>query len=167
MTARWYVLDINPEQWRIGTVSPGRRNGKVFARVSPDHQLQGYQEAVKELLEDTAQLTPGEVTLTLVFWRQREEYTTDSQRKQRRHEADLTNLQKGLEDALQDVLIENDRNVREIHSYIAEQNTETTGCVAIKVEPWKGFDPSILPEHVWLQVDFVRSPDAPHQQEIL
>jgi Holliday junction resolvase RusA-like endonuclease len=150
---RWYVLDINPEQWRVGPLSVGRANGGQFARVGPDQQLQAYQNAVKEILEEDAQLTPGLVKLTLIFWRQMEEYKTQKSKANRRHQADLTNLQKALEDAIQGVLIDNDRDVREVHSFIAEQDHNTRPLVVIKVEPWNGFDPGNLPGHVWIEID--------------
>jgi Holliday junction resolvase RusA-like endonuclease len=146
---RWYILEINPEQWKIGPLSVGRANGGQFARIGPDHQLQAYQNAVKELLEDDCELVTGKVKLTLVFWRQMEEYKTARSRTSRRHQADLTNLQKALEDAIQGVLIENDREVQEVHSYIAAQGHFTRPLVVIKVEEWREFNPEILPSEVW------------------
>lgn len=165
MTDRWYIIDLNPEPWRVGPVNVGRKNGKPYASVGPDLQLKGFQTAVKDLLEEDADLTEGEVVLTLIFWRQMEEYKSYQARTARRHQADLTNLQKAIEDAIQDVLITNDRNVREVHSYIAEQDHDTVPCIAIRVQPWYGFNPEVLPPDAWLRVDAL-NPIQPDQLEL-
>jgi hypothetical protein len=164
---RFYVLAMNPLPWKVGPVTTGRKGGKIFGRVGPDRELQGYQEGVRELLEDKAYMYTGDVEVRLWFWRNMEPYLTPQARTHRKHQADATNMQKAIEDAIQGVLIENDRNVRRITSTIVEQAHDIEPCVVIQILPWQGFDPDVLPEHVWIEVEYVRSPDAPRQESIL
>lgn len=154
---QWYVLDLNPIQWAVGPVVTGRKGGKIYGNIGRNQELHAYKEAVREALEDIAVLIPGEVELRLYFWRQREEYVTHQARTHRKHEADLTNLQKAFEDALQDLCIENDKNVRAVRTVVVEQAVNTTPCVAFKVEPWQGMDPDELPTSVWMRVDSLSS----------
>jgi Holliday junction resolvase RusA-like endonuclease len=160
---QWYVLDINPSPWAIGPVVTGRKGGKIYGNVGRNQELHAYKEAVRELLEDTAVLVPGEVEIHMYFWRQREEYLTHQARTHRKHEADLTNMQKAFEDALQRVLIENDKNVRAVRTVVVEQDTDTTPCIAFRVVPWQGLDPSELPSSVWMQIDSLNNSEKPQQ----
>lgn len=153
MNAAWYYLDLNPEPWSIGTISTGRKNGKVFGRMSPNHGLVAYQEAVRSELEDVVSLPPGEYELVFYFWRQRIQYETASGRKATKNQVDATNMQKALEDALQGVLIDNDRNVRDIRSVIVEQGTSVRPAVVIKAAPWVHFNHAEIPETMWDKVD--------------
>jgi Holliday junction resolvase RusA-like endonuclease len=161
---QWYVLDLNPIQWAVGPVVTGRRGGKIYGNIGRNQELHAYKEAVGELLEDIAVLVPGEVELHMYFWRQREEYQTHQARTHRKHEADLTNLQKALEDALQDSVIQNDKNVKAVRVVVVEQDTETTPCVVFKVEPWQGFNPDELPTSVWMQVELLNISRDSHKQ---
>lgn len=161
---QWYVLDLNPIQWAVGPVVTGRRAGRIYGNIGRNQELHAYKKAVREALEDIAALVPGEVELRLYFWRQREEYVTHQARTHRKHEADLTNLQKAFEDALQDLCIENDKNVRAMRTVVVEQDTATVPCVVFKVEPWQGFNPDELPTSVWMRVDSLRgSSESPRQ----
>ena len=164
-SGQWYVLDLNPIQWAVGPVVTGRKGGKVYGNIGRNQELHAYKEAVREILEDTAPTAVlGEVELFIYFWRQREEYQTHQARTHRKHEADLTNLQKAFEDAIQDVMIENDKNVKAVRTVVVEQDVNTTPCVVFKVEPWLGLDPSELPTSVWMQVDSLnRSDESPTQ----
>lgn len=135
VTMRWFKLDINPEPWAVGPVGYSRRGGKMSAYVGRNQQLDAYKEAVREVLGEQT-LAVGLHTLHLFFWRNRAEYTTPQARTHRKHEADLTNLQKATEDALQGVLFGNDRDVREVHSYLVEQGPEVTPQIIIGIESW-------------------------------
>lgn len=131
---KWFLLEVNPEPWAIGDVSVGRKSGKLFPIVGRNAQLYNYQEAVKELLGDTPMLPPGKYKLEFYFWRQQAAYTSDKNRRVRKHEADATNLQKGLEDALQGILIANDRDVIDIHSTLVEQGPDVKPMVILGVQ---------------------------------
>ena len=137
MTWRWHLLrGINPEPWVAPTASAARINGKIVPRFSTSQQLITYQQAIREELA-ASQPEPllGPVQVRFYFWRQLEPYTNEKARKARRHEADVTNLQKALEDACQGILFGNDRDVRFIASWIIQQSAEADPAILIGVAP--------------------------------
>jgi hypothetical protein len=123
MIQRRFVLNVNPEPWAIGDLDVGRsKSGKQFARVAPNHQLVAFQEAVRgELEEEEGFPEDLNYKLTFYFWRRLDWYLDASDRKRYAHQADATNMQKGLEDALQGTLFDNDRDVHDIRSVVVEQ----------------------------------------------
>lgn len=139
MNEEWHFLWLNPEPWTSPNVATQRvAGGRVVPRVYKDEGLCVYQEAVKEMLDGRNMLIfdPGQkIALEFYFWRRLPDYTTDAQRRARKHEADATNLQKALEDALQGILFENDRDVVDIRSRIMEQGHDTEPLIAIKIRP--------------------------------
>ena len=149
MMSHWFVLPVNPEPWAIGSLGIGRRNGKMFPQIGPNLQLVSFKEAIRSELLNVAKLPPGEYELRLFFWRRLDDYETQSGRRHRKHIADATNLQKATEDALQDVLIDNDRNVRKISSEVVEQGASVTPRVVVYAKMWEEFDPSQIPDNVW------------------
>jgi Holliday junction resolvase RusA-like endonuclease len=148
MNDRWFVLSINPDPWAIGPLGVGKRNGKMFPYVGRNTQLDSYKQAIKEELREIEPLPQGDYELNFYFWRRLDEHGSG-----RKHIADATNMQKATEDALQDVLFDNDRNVRDIRSVVVEQDSDTTPCVVIRARLWQGLNPEEIPEHVWEQVD--------------
>lgn len=151
----WLHVPVNPEPWAIGDVSVGKRGGKIFPRVSPNGQLVAFQEAVRSELNGREALPPGEYDLYFYFWRRLDDYETESGRRHRKHYADATNMQKATEDALQGVLIDNDRNVRKVGSEIVEQGPDVTPAIVIRAEMYAGLTPheeSAIPESIWAQM---------------
>lgn len=130
---RWYVLEVNPEQWAIGDVSVGRKNGKLYPSVGRNAELYNYQQAVKEILDGSQMLPEGKYRLEFFFWRQQSVYT-GAKKKVKKNQVDATNLQKALEDALQGVLFGNDRDVVDIHSVIVEQGPDVRPLIVLGVE---------------------------------
>lgn len=115
-----YVLPINPEPWAIGDVS----FSKTGKRITPNAQLVNYQEAVRQYIKQNYPGCPmcvSECELNFYFWRRLDTYMTSGARMHTRHVADATNLQKGLEDALQGTVLYNDRLVRRVTSEIVNQ----------------------------------------------
>lgn len=157
MNSHWFVIPVNPEPWSVGTISTGRKNGGTFGRMSPSALLVAYQEAVREHLDGVPELPFGDYDLRFFFWRELEEYRTESGRRQSRHVADATNMQKALEDALQGYLIDNDRNVQHIESTIVDQGKDVKPCIVIEARPWVGMNPDLIPPEVWSQVDGVEA----------
>lgn len=156
MTPRWFYLSVNPEPWAVGSLGIGKRNGKFIPRLSPNPQLQAFQEAVREELKGSEQLPEGEYILTFYFWRRLDDYETESGRRHRKHWVDTTNLQKGCEDALQGVLFDNDRRVRRVTSEVVEQGPEVVPSVVIKAELYAGmspYDERDIPETVWALIN--------------
>lgn len=153
MQDRWFHLPLNPEPWAIGSIGIGKRGGKIHPTMSPNPQLVTYKEAIKEELGKVQPLPEGEYDLYFWFWRVLDSYTLASGRDSRRKQADATNLQKATEDALQGLLIGNDRNVRKIGSEIVEQGPEVKAGIVIRARPWEGHNPDEIPSHVWDLVD--------------
>ena len=141
----WFVLEVNPEPWAIGPLSTGRANGKVFPKVGRNMQLHSYKEAIKEELGKPDVFFQSKVELQFFFWRRRDSYSTPQAKAHRKHEADLTNLQKATEDALQGVLFKNDKDVNLIRSVMVEQGADVNGRVVIGIR--RGSDtPNVMAE---------------------
>lgn len=153
MNERWFTLDVNPDPWAIGPLQLGKRNGKFFPHVGPNRQLLAYKETVAELLGDITPLEPGEYDLSFYFWRR-----LDGSGRNVKHSADATNLQKATEDALQGILFGNDRDVRKISSEVVEQGPDVRPMVVIRAQMYDGLDPSLIPSHVWEQIDKAEMP---------
>ena len=139
----WHWLDgINPEPWTAPNMAVQHgQGGRAHPVAYKSLGLRVYQEAVKEELDGRATLIfdPGTpITLDFYFWRKLPDYTTDESRRARKHEADATNMQKALEDALQGVLFENDRDVKRISSEIMEQGHDVEPRIGIRIGLWTG-----------------------------
>jgi len=147
METRWFYVPVNPEPWETGGLAIHRRGGKTFPVMTPSGRLEAYKEAVREELAAYDQLPWREYQLTFYFWRKLEaSLTVESGRRITPHQVDATNMQKALEDALQGVLISNDRDVRRIESVIVEQGTAVkTPRTFIRADKWIGFEVDELP----------------------
>lgn len=139
VSSKYYVLNINPEPWAIGDVSAGRSasTGRITGRISPNPNLVAYQNAVREELAGVEKLNISDYSLTFFFWRQQARYLDAADRRRQRNQADATNLQKGLEDGLQEVLFDNDRDVKDIRSVIVDQGPKVESKILIVAEPIK------------------------------
>lgn len=119
-----HVLALNPEPWTSPSVAQrGPRRGVM---VYKNEQLRTYQLAIKELLgERVPEFPPGtRIALRFYFWRN----TTKGQ------PADATNMQKATEDAIQGLLLDNDRHVVHVESWLMDQGTDVEGRVVIGLE---------------------------------
>jgi Holliday junction resolvase RusA-like endonuclease len=157
---RWYTLaGINPEPWAIGPLSVIQRGAKRWPVVGPNLQLQTYQSAVRQAIQNQGvpKIVDVECQLTFYFWRRLDRYVAPNERRHARHVADATNMQKGLEDALQGVLLTNDRLVSVISSRIVEQTTETSpGIIICLRTPCDNMLPGDIPTEVILKFDAER-----------
>lgn len=124
----WYSVDINPEPWAIGPLGTGRRGGKIWAYIGQNQQLKTYQEAVAEEVGEQP-LLEGDIYLLFLFWRQ-------VLSEHNKNYADVTNLQKSTEDALQGVLYKNDRATRRVTSLLMAQGPDVEGRVIIGIEQY-------------------------------
>lgn len=157
----WYVLPLNPEPWAVGPLSVSRgQGGRFFPRMGQNQQLASYQEAVRsELRRQRAtmvELGEGYYAYELVFMFHQvlAKYITASGRKSQQKAADLTNLTKATEDAIQGILISNDKLVEKSTLYVQRSEAENAvPFVAIGVGPYLGLNPSELPVEVWDKVD--------------
>lgn len=119
LNGQWFFLSIQPEPWRVPPMSPGRKGGKLFVTSGSDEQLVTYQEGVKDLVRahDDVRKWEGRLKLTFYYRRQLGKGIAH---------ADVTNMNKALEDALQGVLYENDRTVKDVRGVEIEQSTDVT-----------------------------------------
>lgn len=157
----WYTLKLTPQPWALGPLSVGRKAGGFFPKVGLNTQLDVYQKAVRKALEDqSAQVIKGEVELKFYFSRALESSIRSSGRRVQANKADATNLQKATEDALQGVLIENDRNVVAVSSVIFDQGPEARSFVIIRVSRPTDHE-SEVPESVWQKVLEEPKPASP------
>ena len=142
---RRYSLEVNPHQWAIGPVTTIKRGGKTIPMVGRNVQLHNFKEAVKremKRLYGPQDIMEGPVEMRFWFWRNRPAYETHQARTHRKHEADATNLQKSLEDALQGVLYKNDKQVQKITSEIVEQEQDIWGHIIIEIDD---YEPTLPP----------------------
>lgn len=131
---QWYILEVNPEPWSVGQIGYARKGGKMTAYMGRNAQLDAYKEAVREeLLTKNPLLLEGKIHLQFFFWRRMDDYETAQGKRARKHEADLTNMQKATEDALQGILFKNDKDVISVRAHLVEQGTDTFGRVVVGV----------------------------------
>lgn len=156
----WYVLPLNPEPWAVGPLSVGRgKGGKFFPRMGANQQLVNYQEAVRsELRRQRAEMIElGEgynaYELVFVFHQVLYKYMTGSGRTSQQKQADLTNLVKATEDALQGILISNDTLVEKQTNYVQRSEGDAVPYVIIGVGPYLAINPNEFPPEVWDGVD--------------
>ncbi len=120
----------------MGTVYVVTAGKRPFPKVSPNKTLKVYQDAVQaELLVEDIGILPGPMySVRFSFSRQRTQYTTVSGRTSTRNHADVTNMQKSTEDALQGVRLGNDRDVVRTESrLIGPQRPTTLPYVVIEI----------------------------------
>lgn len=132
----WYQFHVNPEPWAIGPVSVGRRGGKMIPIVGRNQALDAYKEAIKEdfgYRYPGDSMLPGQYSLDFFFWRKLEAGVTVG-RDRRQHQADGTNLMKATEDALQGLVIDNDRNVMRAGWAIVSQGPDVVPGVVVRVQ---------------------------------
>lgn len=141
----FFILPINPEPWVVPPMSAGRIGRKLIVKAGRDVPTWSYKEAIKEeLIERGATMLPAPYRIHFLFYRQQATYELASGRKNTKNEADATNMQKLTEDALQDVLIDDDKDSRHITSQIVEQGKYAPGMVGIFVTGnWKVDQPEI------------------------
>ena len=123
---RIVIRGINPEPWAIGTVNCwGRGKGTI----SPNLKMLNYQNALREELTErldsggTVKLTGWALDLHIYYFRSTEHGQP----------ADVTNLNKATEDALQGILFTNDRINRKVTGEIIEQHpmVEHVGLIIV------------------------------------
>jgi Holliday junction resolvase RusA-like endonuclease len=163
-TWSWFVLDVNPEPWAIGPLSVTRNKGKLIPYVGRNLQLHAYKQAVKSELGEGHTLIVGPVELRFYFWRRRDSYTTPQARGHRKHEADVTNLQKSTEDALQGILFKNDKDTNDVRSVMVEQGANVHGRVVIAVRKGTVF-PEVAAELPAMVTELISELNDPESED--
>ncbi len=156
----FYVIALNAEPWAIGPLGVARKNG-VHPYIGPNQKLQAYQEALREHLQGSP-MTTGEVEVRLIIWRQIESMKVYTGKNRKGKTSDATNIQKATEDALQGVLIENDRNVRKISTQIVSQKEDTMPCIVIGIKPYVE-EKIDMPFSIWDRIEEVRRTALPNE----
>ncbi|AVD99562.1 RusA-like resolvase [Gordonia phage Butterball] len=138
------ALNLNPEPWAMGDVQVITKGRRPWPKVTPNKTLKSYQDAlVAELLAGGAESLPGPYySIRYSFSRQRTQYETRS-KTVTRNWADVTNMQKGTEDALQGVFLPNDRAViQNLSRLVSSQEVTTWPYVVIEIRhSIEGFRP--------------------------
>ena len=152
-TEKFFVIGINAEPWAVGSLGVGRKGKGHYPYMSPNQKLQAYQNALREELAGAEMLT-GKVEVRLFVWRRIEKMKVYGGRDRKGKTSDATNIQKATEDAIQNLLIENDRNVRRISTEIVREDEDTEPCIVIAVRPYETQDLG-LPDAIWAEIDKV------------
>ena len=134
----YHITGINPEPWVAPEASIGRRNGKLFVQFHTSDTLRTYQQAVKEeIVLQNGHLIKHTGPLTIVFYLWRQLDVSESLgRATNRNWADSTNCQKALEDALQKILYDNDKNNQDIRTIMIAQSRYTQPHITIDIRPY-------------------------------
>lgn len=123
-----YAFPINPQPWAMGTVTP-------YKRVAPNKTLVAYQSAIRDSLADAgAVILDGPYSIRFTFARTRERFINPAGKHGVQNQADATNMQKATEDAMQGVLIGNDRDVFHVESDNYPQGIDELAYVIIEVK---------------------------------
>jgi Holliday junction resolvase RusA-like endonuclease len=124
------LRDINPEPWQAKELGVGLKGGRHFPTATTPIQQRMYQEAIRGSIEEAYPdgfewfADYKELECWFFFWRKLESYTQKSGRTATRRRADVTNLQKSTEDALQKVFFKNDSQIKRIHSEVVAQGPD-------------------------------------------
>jgi Endodeoxyribonuclease RusA. len=154
----WYILRMNPEPWAVGTISISRSNGKMHGMMSPNANLKSFQNQVREEMAlQNPRMIEGSIGLEFWYWRQRVQYQSKNNRTITRNNADTTNMNKGLEDALQGILYANDSSVKKITGNMCRQDVDVDSPRII-IHVWSVSDMDLLHD---LPVDILRESLAP------
>lgn len=167
MIRKIYALPVNPEPWRTPPFHPGRVGRKLIVKAGRDEQSHTFKEAVRELLvAQGAEMLPPPYELHFHFYRQLATYETAKGSDHTKHHADATNMQKLAEDALQGILIDNDRNVRVVSSRIVEQGPRVEPMIVVFVtaglaEADLEFPPGFIRSDVDVAMNAARASSTP------
>lgn len=127
---RIVIKGINPEPWAIGTINC---YGKGKGSMSPNPKVVNYQQAIKEELDGMDRVFdfPPGWPLDIKFY-----YARSTERGQ---PADVTNLNKATEDALQGIAFGNDRHNRRVMGEILVQGPDVKDVgIIIVIRPYEG-----------------------------
>lgn len=134
----YQITGVNPQPWVAPNFSAGGKG--MRGRAYADEQMKVYKLAVKDELQlQNAHLhlesASRLLTVRFYLWRQLE--VSDENARHHGHEADATNCQKSLEDALQGLAYGNDRRNRDVRTVIVEQTRDTIPHILIVIDGFK------------------------------
>lgn len=124
----WFVIPENPVPWTASATTK--------TSTFKGGRLEAYQNAIKEELASAECPIQPPYYVKFYFFRRFESGLQGSGRRTRGNQADATNMQKATEDALQGILFDNDREVREITSEIVEMGDNSMRGVVVEIAHW-------------------------------
>lgn len=141
----WYYLPVNPDPWAVGPLQLGRRNGKVFPTIGPNLTLKSFQEELRSHFPEPYEPVEHDVELEFFFWRRLDKWVNEGGKTNTRSIADATNMQKACEDALQGILIVNDRQVKDVSSHVMAEGADVVGGIALCIRARIEYPEILLP----------------------
>lgn len=131
-----WAFAINPEPWAVGPAHVRHPKGrKAFVAFGKDGNQELFQGSLRECLEaeGITEVLPGPYFLEIWIWRQTTHFEKNNRGDGHRHKADGTNILKATEDALQGLVIDNDRNNVSGTWHIIEQSEDTQPMIVIQL----------------------------------
>ena len=173
MIVQLLFTDLNPTPWMAPDLSIGRgKGGRVYPQAHSPASMKAYQAAITEAFEQAYpnhEPFPKDTPLFAMFfyWRKRDTYKTPTGRTSTAKRADVTNINKATEDALQGLLYVNDVDNVTVYGRMVEQDGDADPQLLIVVsddEPvdWviSPIDP-VYPNYVVDQLDLNVTPPNP------
>lgn len=131
-----YAVPVNPEPWAMGPANVRPKKGAKghYVQFGENGVLANYQRAVKQaLIEQGAQVHEPGYSIRIWIARQIVQYKSTTGRRVTRNEADGTNILKGTEDAVQGILIDNDRRCLQGHWLMMGQDKDVIPLIVIEL----------------------------------
>jgi Holliday junction resolvase RusA-like endonuclease len=149
----YYLIEgINAVPWQAPKLGIGRKAGRQYPMSYPVDEMIVYKEAIKEYLylkypQNGPLIARENLLVSFWYWR------SLNFGGQRRNRCDVTNLNKCLEDALQGVLFNNDRDNRIVLGVMMRQDRDIEPHIVIQVEPIDVVPPVLRPPATLLPLD--------------
>lgn len=134
MIAYLLIEDLNPIPWQSPELGIGRaKGGKPFPTATSPANMKNYQAGIRECCAqaypEIGKDTPLFLKRTTLyvwffFWRELDQFHAASGRRQTAQRADVSNLTKSTEDALQGFLYHNDTDNRQVLGHMFEQGPD-------------------------------------------
>jgi len=135
---RYLIPGVNPVPWKAPINTVQRRGSKSFCQSRKHPDTDAYQQ---QLIDRFSVLYPDveslgkewDVELTITFWRDLTPFKRSDGRTGRARKADVSNMVKSTEDALQGILFDNDRQVQSASGIIAHQAMDIEPLLLIEL----------------------------------
>lgn len=161
------ITDINPEPWTAPDVNIAYgKNRRPYPQVSTGSIQRAYQAGIRESVLEAypkIEMFPDDAKLCLRIWvwRRLDEYQTVKGKDQSRHAADMTNIQKATEDALQGILYRNDTQCKVVQTIEMEQDHTTSMQLLVVVDDHDRESLRMMAEAYLLSLDDIVTPEMP------
>ena len=136
MKVNAFAFGINPEPWAMGdgSIKYNALTKKNYIKFAPNLTLKQYQDALRSSLKEAgATMLLPNYSIRIWINRQTVNYLANAGGRGNRNQADGTNILKGTEDALQEIVIGNDRDVIHGDWIMMAQDRNVTPRIVIEV----------------------------------